>query len=181
MSDTTGMSLRDKMFSFDGRLRRADYWGISIFLGLIVFVITETVMLYGFGPEYSLFTGGFDAGARRAADGWPYAVQMLLNLVTIWPNFAMSAKRAHDRDKSAKVIIALLAIMWILTTIQVPLMSVYAETFTSPALSIAYLAYSFGMLGICIYVFVVVGCLDGTKGLNRFGPSPKADELAEAA
>ena len=104
---------------------------------------------------------------------------MLINLVTIWPNFAMSTKRRHDRDKSAKMIIVLLAIMWIMTTVQVPLMNAYADAFASTALSIAYLIYSVGMLGVCIYVFVVVGCLDGTPGTNRFGPSPKADELTE--
>ncbi len=35
--------------------------------------------------------------------------------------------------------------------------------------------FFFGLIPLFgwIYLFVVVGCLDGTQGPNRFGPSPK--------
>ena len=57
MSEANGMSLRDKMFSFDGRQRRQDYWLISIGLGLSVFFLTEIVMWSVFGRDYSLIGG----------------------------------------------------------------------------------------------------------------------------
>ena len=175
------MTLRDKMFSFDGRLRRRDYWGISIALGLTVFVLTEIIMLYGFGPDYSLFIGGFEAGERRAAEGWPYAVQMLISGVTIWPNLAMSAKRAHDRNKSAKFLVGLLVVFWAYSFAQVPLMGWLVALATNPSGMIAYLGITLLTLAVSLYVFVVVGCLDGTPGSNRFGPSPKAGELGNAS
>jgi len=179
MAEATGMSLRDKMFSFDGRLRRQDYWGISIGLGLAVFILTEAVMLYGFGPRYSLLIGGLAAGELRATEGWPYVVQWLINVVTIWPNLAMSAKRAHDRDKSARFIICLLAVFWVYNILQVPLIGWSSRMAATPLGAAIYLAVSVMTLALCVYLFVVVGCLAGTRGPNRFGPSPKADELAE--
>lgn len=181
MAGAVRMSLRDKMFSFKGRLRRADYWGISIFLGLIVFVITETVMLYGFGPEFSLLTGGLDAGEMRAFEGWPYAVQMLISLATFWPSLAMSAKRAHDRDKSARFIIGLLIVFEAYIFAQPLMIGWLTYLATTPLGMLAYLGLTLLALAGAIYVFVTVGCLDGTPGPNRFGPSPKVHELAEAA
>ena len=171
------MTLRDKIFSFDGRLRRQDYWGISIALGLMVFALTEIVMFAVFGPDYCLFTSGLAAVDRRAADGWPYAVQTLISATTIWPNLAMSAKRAHDRDKSAKLIVTLLVILWLYTFAQVPLTGWMATLATTPSGMAVYVGISLLSLAVSLYTFVVIGCLDGTAGPNRFGPSPKARGL----
>lgn len=174
------MTLRDKLFSFDGRLRRSDYWFISICMGVSIFFVTEVVMLLGFGPDYCLLTSGFDAAERRATAGWPYALQMLINAVTIWPSFAMSAKRAHDRDKSAKTVLFVMAAVLVFNYAQLLVVEVTAAAVaTAPGL-VGYLIFNLVVLAACIYIFVVVGCLDGTRGPNRFGPSPKSDDLAEA-
>jgi uncharacterized membrane protein YhaH (DUF805 family) len=174
------MTLRDKLFSFDGRLRRSDYWFISICMGLSIFVVTEIVMLLVFGPDYSIFTGGLDAPERRATAGWPYIVQALINTAGIWPNMAISAKRAHDRDKSARTVLTILAGIWVLNYTQLPILNAAAGMVdTTPGL-VGYMVVNLIVLAACIYLFVVVGCLDGTHGPNRFGPSPKADDLAEA-
>jgi uncharacterized membrane protein YhaH (DUF805 family) len=175
------LSLRDKMFSFEGRLRRRDYWLISFGLGLVVFFATEVLMRVVFGPEYGLFTGGFEAMNRRVADGLPYVLQELFAFVTIWPNLAMSAKRRHDRGKGAAPVISLLVVFWFLTIVQVPVMHVYADTLATMPFAAAYLIYSLSTAALSIYLFVIVGCLDGTPGPNRFGPSPKAAELPNTA
>lgn len=175
------MTLRDKMFSFEGRLRRADYWGISIVLGIIVFVVTEAVMWSVFGPDYSLVTGGLEAGDRRALEVWPFVVQMLISLATFWPSLAMSAKRAHDRDKGARFIVGLLIVFEIYIFAQPLMMGWLMDLATTPLGMVAYLGLTLVALAGAVYVFVTVGCLDGTPGPNRFGPSPKAHELAETA
>lgn len=176
------MSLRDKMFSFEGRLRRADYWLISICLGVAVFLLTELMMWAVFGPAYSLFTGGFlAAGERRAAETWPYLVQMLVSLLAAWPGFAMSAKRAHDRNKSARLVVTLTAVMWVANFVQLPILNLLGAWVASPAGVFGYFAFSLIILAICIYLFIVVGCLDGTQGPNRYGPSPKGTVAGKAA
>jgi len=181
------MSLKDKLFSFEGRLRRQDYWGISIALGLLIFMLTEGVMLAVFGPQYSMFSGGLEASNRRVADGLPYLVQSLIACLGIWPNLAMSAKRAHDRDKSARFIVTLLVIMWIVSFVQVPLMDHYAlgieDATPSQAImtTIAFMIAGVVQFAMSLYALITVGFLDGTPGPNRFGPSPKADERPDAA
>lgn len=175
------MSLRDKMFSFKGRLRRRDYWGISISLGVLVFLLTEALMFALFGPEYCVFTGGLaQAANQRIEDGLPYVIQTLIGCAILWPSLAMAAKRAHDRDKSATLVVVLLVAMWLLSAAQVPLMHNFSDVLTTLPFALGYLVYSLASLALSIYILVVVGCLDGTPGPNRYGPSPKAAELPDA-
>lgn len=175
------MGLREKLFSFEGRLRRQDYWLISISLGLAVFAVTEIVMWVFFGPRYSLFSGGYEAGALRVLDVWPYAVQILLNLVTFWPSLAMSAERAHDRNKSAWLIVSLLVVFEVYWVAQPLLIGWQAALSMTPSGQLVDIGLMVLSLAATIYIFVTVGCLDGTRGPNRYGPSPKAAELAGVA
>jgi uncharacterized membrane protein YhaH (DUF805 family) len=95
--------LRWILFSFQGRIPRSTYWAASI--GLIVL-------------SYALLTGLAVVGMVIAAelvppDPDPFAAEPpLLNIlfviwfipwaiVTLWIQFAIQAKRCHDRDKSA--------------------------------------------------------------------------------
>lgn len=181
------MGFKDKLFSFEGRLRRQDYWGISIALGLLLFMLTEGIMLALFGPQYSVFSNGLEASNRRISEGLPYIVQTLIACLGLWPNLAMSAKRAHDRDKSARFIVALLVIMWIVSFVQVPLMDHYALGVEgAPPSQVIMISLALMIGGVLqfvmsLYAIITVGFLDGTPGPNRFGPSPKADERPEAA
>ncbi len=175
------MTLRDKMFSFEGRLRRADYWLISICLGISVFLLTEVLIWNLFGRDYSLLSGHLvTASHLRVTAFWPVLVQMLLSAATLWPSLAMSAKRAHDRNKSGRLVIALVVLVWANSFAQI-LLSNPAEAAGPLPVYLAYLAWHILMFAASVYIFVAVGCLDGTQGPNRFGPSPKADELPEAA
>lgn len=102
------MSLKDKIFSFEGRLRRRDYWLISIALGLAVFLVSDVLRLVLFGPAYSIFTAGFgsfSAWSREPRIGW---LAEGASLATLWPSLALSAKRAHDRGRGARLVIGLL-------------------------------------------------------------------------
>ncbi len=136
-----------KLFSFQGRLRRRDLW-----LFTIVFI---AVML----PLRMMLT---------KALGWPYLdVRMTWCLLALnaWPSTAVMVTRLHDRDLSGWW--AGPAWAW----------SVYVDVepylTLSPRAALALkIIYHLGGLG----VFVLLFCLDGTKGANRFGPSPKGLE-----
>ena len=172
------MTLRDKIFSFRGRLRRRDYWLISISLGLSVFLLTELAILALFGPTRSFLVSGIGAYAERAIDQQAFLVQNLFGLVTLWPALAMSAKRAHDRDKGAALVISLVLAMSIASYAQTWLFMFYPDAMTSPSGIVGSLVFSVASAASSIYILVVVGCLDGTPGPNRFGPSPKVDDPA---
>jgi uncharacterized membrane protein YhaH (DUF805 family) len=69
------------LFSLDGRMRRSEYWIISIALGVVKAPLTFLGNL--FGPEGAL------------------VVRILLELLFLWPALALVVKRGHDRSRPA--------------------------------------------------------------------------------
>ena len=81
------MTLAQKLFSFEGRIRRRDYWLLSILLGVLVVVayIVAAVM-----------------GVDVASDSNESMIlQVVVTLALLWPSLALGAKRCHDRNQSA--------------------------------------------------------------------------------
>jgi uncharacterized membrane protein YhaH (DUF805 family) len=78
------MSILALMFSFSGRIGRAQYWlGYAIQLALLAF--GYICLLYG--EEYQNILA--------------LAASLLIFLPSIWVGLSIMAKRYHDRDKSA--------------------------------------------------------------------------------
>jgi uncharacterized membrane protein YhaH (DUF805 family) len=75
------MSLRQILFSFEGRLPRQSFWGYGVF-GLLLVSLMATLLLG--------IVGVHERSAEVAA-----------NLLIVWPAAAITVKRWHDRDKSA--------------------------------------------------------------------------------
>lgn len=74
------MSLTEFLFSFNGRVNRAKYWLMVLILSVIPFIILLLSLIIG------------EVGS---------VLYILYSVITIWPGLAISAKRWHDRDKSA--------------------------------------------------------------------------------
>lgn len=161
------MSLRDKLFSFDGRLRRRDYWAVSIGMGICLWLVTEITFRAIMGSDYSIFSGGLAAYTLRQTGG-ALLLQAAMSLLTIWPVLALTIKRAHDRDNGAGLVIGLL-----LTSYVTSYLPPFLMTALGSASMLAGVVASLISVGVSLYLFVVLGCLDGTPGPNRFGPSPK--------
>jgi len=120
-------------FSFDGRVRRRDYW-----LGQIA--VTAAIYL-GLWFETSVMP----SAKGNLAALLPLALfSLALPIGCIWSMLAVQVKRWHDRDKS-----------WV------------------------WLFIGFIPLVGGLWLFVELGCLDGTAGDNRFGHSPKWSPAAE--
>jgi len=73
------MTLSQILFSFEGRINRAKYWGYGV---LIV-----VVMLIALAIDFAI-TG--QAGV----------FYLIVSVVTFWPDIAIAVKRCHDRDRS---------------------------------------------------------------------------------
>ena len=167
------MTTTQKIFSFDGRLRRRDYWLISIGIGVFVMIVTEILMLTIFGPSYSVFGQGPNAYMVRSESLEAFTLQTALSLLTFWPALAISAKRAHDRNHSARLVVSLTVLVFFLSYAPTFFWMFYPGNPNEPGLVIVSLGVSLLSLIASIYLLVVVGFLDGTPGINRYGPSPK--------
>ena len=145
------MSLTEQLFSFEGRLRRRDYWISSIILWIAVFAATVCIL-----GVFGVFSGTAaalqPASSRTLLPGSIIAVLLILaiGLIALWPSLAIGVKRCHDRDKSGWWLLLWFVLMMI------PLLGI--------------LAWAWQMIEL--------GFVDGTQGANRFGPSPKGIDSA---
>jgi uncharacterized membrane protein YhaH (DUF805 family) len=119
------MNLQQKLFGASGRIRRRDYWLLSIATNVVI-ALVDVAAGHLLGPPT-------DGGLPGNIVSW------LLYIPSIWIGVALMLKRAHDREKGGG---------WVVFFILCPIIG-------------------------WIWGFVELGFLDGTKGPNRYGPSPK--------
>ncbi|KSB88435.1 hypothetical protein AS593_05235 [Caulobacter vibrioides] len=136
------MTLSKKLFGFQGRLRRRDYWLFTIAIGVL-----NIALLFGLSGILGV----------AYTDPWMQAV----SLITAWPGIAVMVKRLHDRNRSG----------WFALIAWVPSLTALALI---PFANQTYLMVNsiFSAL-VGIWILVDLGILDGTKGPNRYGASPK--------
>lgn len=141
------MNLVSLFVGTEGRITRKQFW-----LGILAIFLIGTPLQLG-----AAFVGGPTAFG-------------IVNLMFLWIGFALSAKRAQDRNRHYFIVAAYFAIA--------ALVSSFATASTSMAMGMsdgqqAILAVlSLGFLGYVIYLFVELGCLRGTMGPNKYGPDP---------
>jgi uncharacterized membrane protein YhaH (DUF805 family) len=140
------MPLSEQLFSFQGRLRRKDYWISSIILWIAIGAFSVFVI-----SVLTRSVGNTPAGAQTSATEFLAAnVTLLLIffgvwLIALWPSMAIGVKRCHDRDKSGWWML-----LWFVLSM-IPYLGILAWA----------------------WQFIELGFIDGTQGSNRFGPSPK--------
>jgi uncharacterized membrane protein YhaH (DUF805 family) len=145
--EATSLNLPALLFSFQGRLNRAPYWlaGMGVILAAVVLGnIALTIV-----------------GRHSAAAGVGVGLVFLL---VVWVTLALTAKRLHDRDKSA---------WWLLLFYVVPSVLDAIGRLLGWVLILDPIGAAIG-----IWALVELGFLRGTKGVNNYGPDPL---LAQAA
>lgn len=171
------MTLGDKLFSFNGRLRRRDWWLLSILLFLTQTATTRVLDTLLFGADDDLAKGDIFTWFLGPADatGGPL-VAFLIALIFLWPVLAITVKRCQDRGNRgfAVVAIQLAAIAGHLLPPDAFETAGRAADASNLAVATPMILYGVGILVGSIYQLVVLGFLDGTPGSNRFGQSPKA-------
>lgn len=91
------------------------------------------------------------------------AISSIVGLVMIWPGFAVSIKRFHDRNMSGWWTLVFFAIAGVFTLVM--LVGIWAGPMAR--------LFGAGGLGIVLTIqFVILYVLKGGQGPNRFGPDP---------
>lgn len=163
------MTLREKLFSFDGRLRRRDWWLISICLSLLSILLGEAVRYLLLGPAWSVFASGWSA-VIALSEPRAGLLGLAVSLLVLWPYAAVSIKRRHDRGHGAGLVIA--AFVW---SYAYPVALFLLPLRPDAGMGLIALYSGVGLLNavISLWMLAIFGILDGTEGSNRFGPSPK--------
>jgi uncharacterized membrane protein YhaH (DUF805 family) len=78
--------MQSLLFSFNGRIRRSQYWLYGIGVGLVGGVILAILSMLMRNGGAMMMVGGILA--------------LVVYVVLIWAGLALSIKRWHDRDKS---------------------------------------------------------------------------------
>lgn len=148
--------LIEGLFSFDGRFRRSEYWIASIGLAVVRLVV--------------MGIGAVAMGLSFTAAGAIMPARVGLDLLFLWPSAAILIKRGHDRNRPAMFSGGLLAVTYVLAWAAMALKN------NNAALGVIGVL----MMVIGVYMLIDYGLIDGTKGPNRYGASPKGHPGAGA-
>ena len=132
--------------SFEGRISRKTFW-----IGIAVLIVAEVL---------GHFIAELLQGDRLSA---------IVDLAFIYPEFAVTAKRAHDRDLP----------IWILIIFfgggaALDLLTVLELTGSTDQPSVLSLVIAVPFTVLLVALFVELGFRRGTIGPNRNGPDPVA-------
>jgi uncharacterized membrane protein YhaH (DUF805 family) len=144
------MSMSQLLFSFSGRLNRKPYWLTTLCIVLVMVVVIILIVALG---GAGLMSGDF------SGLGLMLLLIVLAYIPILWIGLAISAKRLHDRNKSA---------WWLVLFYLVPaILQGVGEQ-----LGTAGIILTLAGLGISIWALVEIGFLRGTVGPNQYGPDP---------
>jgi uncharacterized membrane protein YhaH (DUF805 family) len=153
------MTFVERAFSFRGRMRRRDYWLGNI---LLVIAFLGVGVVIGVGLVMAQFeSGNFPTNNET----FVRLATIVVTVLIFWPTTALAVKRGHDRGRPAILFICLQVATSVLGL--VPLF----EKALEPLVNVVQMI-------VTIYVFIDLGLLDGDKGENRYGPSPKAPDTS---
>ena len=162
------------LFRFDGRISRAKLWlAMVVMFGLMMTVGLAIVAIRSlFGNLAPFHFGASDLFRLLDPDTYRsftlgdlprLLIKLAVTSLLMWVYFATSIKRLHDRDKSG---------WWMVPFFAVPgLYNQFAERLPD---SYADLPLAIAVAILCMWGFVEMYCLKGSRKTNRFGADPLA-------
>jgi uncharacterized membrane protein YhaH (DUF805 family) len=130
----------DLFTSFDGRISRQPFW-----IGVLILVAIEIAAYYALSERLS----------------------SILGLLLAYPEFAVFAKRGHDRNVPAWVAALVMAGAVILA-----LMDLFGLAGTTERRSTAFMVVGIPVVITFVILLVDFGLRRGTAGPNQYGPDP---------
>lgn len=160
------------LFGFKGRINRAKMWLAMliimcwmIFLGILAVVASSILD----GPTSFRFNINdlfrvIDPASYRSLS-WADLPSILIKAIAtplfVWVYLATSIKRLHDRDRSG---------WWMVPFVAVP--GIFDNLADRFEFSYAAMPLGLAVFGLCIWGFVEMYLLKGSRKTNRFGPNP---------
>ena len=161
---------------FKGRARRKEYWMFLLFytiislvlgfvlgIGLVVQNISSISMYNSITTNPFVFFG--------IGKGWVrivFFVCAAFTLASLLPYFAVTVRRLHDIGQKGT---------WLLLLLIQPIFGLIV-LFNMDSVTIAVI---FSLINsicnmIILGLYIILGCIDGQKGENQYGPNPKEVE-----
>jgi len=168
-------------FTGEGRVSRKDFWlrWVLVYLGLVVLAAVVDHVAFA------------DMTARLNGSG---PLGTILGFLLIWPSFAVSAKRFHDRGMSGwwPLWLMLISIGLVIVMIVGLVMSGFDVEALAAGIApdmnelnggglAVFLISLLALLGVGLFQLIVLGFLPGQKGPNKYGPDPLQPEQSQAA
>jgi uncharacterized membrane protein YhaH (DUF805 family) len=96
------MSIMQMLFSFEGRLRRRDFWLCVLGLIVVQWVLQSICTMLFFPTVPTSVMVGPNGGVTVFTMFWERLGPSfaLIGLLLLWPRLAIGVKRCHDRNKS---------------------------------------------------------------------------------
>lgn len=159
------MSLLSLLFSFQGRINRAQFWLGSVGVGVVGTIAILGIM---FSAGASAMSAPSKDLALQAFASVGFLILPLL-MVLSWMGYALQVKRFHDRGRSGlftllPFAVAMLALFTAITTVLGGATAQQFEAALQPYVLVSWL--------INIGFFIDLGCLPGKDGPNKYGDPP---------
>jgi uncharacterized membrane protein YhaH (DUF805 family) len=154
------------LFSFKGRINRAQYWlsciGVGFAAGITIFALAIST-----GAQF-IDANNNPAGALQALASFGLLFGLIM-LVMSWCGYAIQVKRFHDRGQSGKwALLPFLPMFGIMSTLFSGAMSGATPEHVAASMQ----PYMLASMLISFGFFINLGCLAGTNGPNKYGDPP---------
>ncbi|MFC5345858.1 DUF805 domain-containing protein [Brevundimonas staleyi] len=169
------MTSLPRLFSFEGRARRFEWWLTCIAVSLLAGLIVAVAALAISGGDASIL--GRDAPKPAAV----LVLNLIAGAVVIWIQAAVGVRRVHDRGQSGAGLILYQVIGYAMNAAPVVLhltggASPYIPFggFMMGGLMVVYVLWS-------LYFLITLGFLEGEPTANAYGRSPKTVQTSTYA
>lgn len=159
----------------DGRIGRKQFWMGVILLGVASIILS---LVIGSVLGVSIFGAnmpGTDAKAVLANMERRSWVSLINFIILVWPIYALSIKRRHDRGAGGLLVLVYLAVSIVMILLQVmglgyTTMQMGSMLIPAPS-PLLWIGIAVGAV-LGTYLLVVLGFLKGDDGDNAYGANP---------
>jgi uncharacterized membrane protein YhaH (DUF805 family) len=157
------VSLVSLLFSFRGRINRAQYWLGSLGVGVGAALATSmAVAVTGLPP------GGAKTGFLQE-EALFLLIVGAISLLTTWCSLALQVKRFHDRGQSGWLSLApFVPLIGLMST----LLGAMDSGASAPEAGADAVPYLLAFWAVNLAFFINLGCLGSVSGPNKYGDPP---------
>ena len=179
------MGLVSLLFSFNGRIKRSQYW-----LGTIAVNVVNWMVVFLTTSANLAAAQAKDPAAQLSALASNSALMLPVSLAVTWAALAIQVKRFHDRGQSGWwTLLPLAPVAFMIMNVVTAIGAGWPIERLFSSMGLPFLAF----MVICLGFFINLGCLPGTDGPNKYGdpsgsppsartdPTPSGRPQAQAA